>query len=53
MTFNFSIEEANLIIQGLAELPVKVSLALIQKIQQQAKEQEGDKNVVSDENPTT
>ncbi len=35
-TFKVTEQEANLLIQGLAELPAKVSMNLIAKIQQQA-----------------
>jgi hypothetical protein len=31
-----SVEEINLILQGLGELPAKMSMAIIQKVQQQA-----------------
>jgi len=39
--FNFKVteQEANIIIQGLAELPAKISMGLIGKIQDQAKKQ--------------
>lgn len=41
MTFTFEVseQEANLILAGLGELPAKVSLGLIQKLQAQAGEQ--------------
>ncbi len=34
-----SVEEINLILQGLGELPAKMSMAIIQKVQQQAASQ--------------
>ena len=37
--FNLTIEEANLVLGALGELPAKVSMALIQKLQQQAQAQ--------------
>ena len=39
--FNFQLEEqeANLILQALSELPLKTSINLVQKIQQQAQAQ--------------
>jgi len=39
MTFEVTPEEANLILAGLSELPAKISLALINKIQQQGQAQ--------------
>lgn len=39
LKFELSLEEANLVIQALSELPVRVSLGLINKLQIQAKEQ--------------
>lgn len=39
MNFEVTLEEANLIIAGLAELPFKLSAALINKLQEQAKPQ--------------
>ena len=36
MKFELEIEEVNVILQGLGELPAKHSMGLIQKIQQQA-----------------
>ena len=39
LTFKITIEEANLILAGLQELPAKVSNPLTMKIQQQAREQ--------------
>jgi hypothetical protein len=41
MDFKFEVteQEANLIIQGLGELPAKISMNLIAKIQTQANEQ--------------
>lgn len=35
----FSVEEVNLIIQGLGEIPAKLSMNLIQRIQDEATEQ--------------
>jgi hypothetical protein len=39
LTFKLTIEDANLILAGLQELPAKVSNPLTVKIQQQAREQ--------------
>ena len=39
LTFKITIEEANLVLAGLQELPAKVSNPLTMKIQQQAREQ--------------
>ena len=39
MQFEVTVEEANLIVQALAELPFKLSAALIQKLQEQGKQQ--------------
>ena len=39
MNFEVTVEEANLIVQALAEMPFKLSAALIQKLQQQGKAQ--------------
>ena len=36
LNFNVTLEEANVIMAGLGELPAKVSAALITKLQQQA-----------------
>ena len=36
MKFEFKIEEVNIILQGLGELPAKLSMNLIQSIQEQA-----------------
>ena len=36
MKFEFKIEEVNIILQGLGELPAKLSMNLIQSVQQQA-----------------
>ena len=36
MKFEFSVDEINIILQGLGELPAKLSMNLIQKIQEQA-----------------
>ena len=38
-TFKFTEQEANLVLQGLGELPAKTSMSIINKIQIQAKEQ--------------
>ena len=37
--FELTEDEANVVLSGLGELPAKVSLSVIQKIQAQAKEQ--------------
>ena len=37
--FELTEDEANVVLAGLGELPAKVSLSVIQKIQAQAKEQ--------------
>jgi hypothetical protein len=39
LTFTLSEKEANLIISGLGELPAKVSMDLIMKLQSQARPQ--------------
>lgn len=39
MQFEVTVDEANLIVTALAELPFKVSQALIQKLQAQGKAQ--------------
>lgn len=39
MQFEVTVDEANVIMQALAELPFKASAALIQKLQQQGKAQ--------------
>ena len=36
MKFEFEIEEVNIILKGLGELPAKLSMNLIQSIQEQA-----------------
>ena len=42
MNLTLTIEEANLVLAGLLELPAKMSMKLIQKIHQQAQEQQAD-----------
>lgn len=39
MKFEVTLEEANLLLAALGELPAKVSMALINKLQQQAQGQ--------------
>jgi len=39
LNFTISVEEANLILNALGELPAKVSMAVIQKLQAQAQPQ--------------
>jgi len=39
INLDLSLEEINLILNGLGELPAKASMAVIQKIQQQAQPQ--------------
>jgi hypothetical protein len=39
LNFTLTIEEANLVLAGLQELPAKVANPLTQKIQEQAREQ--------------
>ena len=39
MQFDVTVDEANLIVQSLAEMPFKLSAALIQKLQAQGKAQ--------------
>ena len=39
MNFEITVDEANLIVTALAELPFKASAALIQKLQAQGKQQ--------------
>ena len=36
LTFNVTLDEANIILAGLGELPTKVSAGLVTKLQQQA-----------------
>ena len=40
LTFTVSPEEANMIVGGLAELPAKFSMGLINKLQMQASQQQ-------------
>ena len=42
MNLTLTIEEANLVLAGLLELPANMSMQLIQKIHQQAQEQQAD-----------
>ena len=42
MNLTLTIEEANLVLAGLLERPAKMSMQLIQKIHQQAQEQQAD-----------
>ena len=39
MNFELTVEEANLVFGALSELPAKVSMGLILKLQEQAREQ--------------
>lgn len=39
LTFKVTPEEAQILINGLGELPAKVSMALVMKLQRQASEQ--------------
>ena len=39
INFNFEVDEVNLILSGLGELPAKLSMAVIQKIHQQVAQQ--------------
>lgn len=39
LSFTFTFEEANIILAGLAELPAKTSMSVIEKVQDQAKQQ--------------
>ncbi|HUX61733.1 MAG TPA: hypothetical protein VMV32_10520 [Ignavibacteriaceae bacterium] len=39
LEFKVTMEEANLILQALGEVPAKLSMVLIGKLQEQAKEQ--------------
>ena len=43
LKFAFSLEETNLILQGLFELPVKVSMELIGKIKKETQSQIAEK----------
>ena len=52
MNLELTIEEANLVLAGLLELPAKVSMQLIQKIHQQAQEQQADVEVEESEEET-
>lgn len=38
INFNFEVDEVNVILTGLLELPAKVSMGIIQKIHQQVAE---------------
>lgn len=48
LSLTFTLEEANILMAGLAELPAKVSMSIIQKVQDQAKQQM-EPTVVSEE----
>jgi hypothetical protein len=39
MNFEVAVEEANLVVQALAEMPFKLTAPLIQKLQEQGKAQ--------------
>ena len=52
MNLELTIEEANLVLAGLLELPAKVSMQLIQKIHQQAQEQHAEVEVEESEEET-
>lgn len=39
LTFTVTLDQANIIMAGLSELPVKASLTLINELQKQAQEQ--------------
>ena len=52
MNLELTIEEANLVLAGLLELPAKMSMQLIQKIHQQAQEQQADVEVEESEEET-
>ena len=39
MRFEFEVEQVNIILQGLGELPAKLSMGLITNIQKQAEKQ--------------
>jgi hypothetical protein len=51
MNLELNIEEANLVLAGLLELPAKMSMQLIQKIHQQAREQQADVEEPEEETP--
>ena len=51
MNLELTIEEANLVLAGLLELPAKMSMQLIQKIHQQAQEQQADIEESEEETP--
>ena len=51
MNLELNIEEANLVLAGLLELPAKLSMQLIQKIHQQAREQQADVEEPEEETP--
>jgi len=48
LSLTFTFEEANILLAGLAELPAKASMSIIQKVQDQAKQQM-EPTVVSEE----
>ena len=52
MNLELTLEEANLVLAGLLELPAKMSMQLIQKIHQQAQEQQADVEVEESEEET-
>ena len=51
MNLELTIEEANLVLAGLLELPAKMSMQLIQKIHKQAQEQQADDEEPQEETP--
>ena len=51
MNLELTIEEANLVLAGLLELPAKMIMHLIQKIQQQAREQHAEVEEPEEETP--
>ena len=51
MNLELTLEEANLVLAGLLELPAKVSMQLIQKIHQQAREQHAEVEEPEEETP--
>ena len=49
INFNFEVDEVNLILSGLGELPAKLSMKVIQKIHQQVAQQGDVEEVEEDE----
>jgi hypothetical protein len=50
ITFEFTVEEVNIILQGLSELPAKTSMLLLQKIQEEGNKQIYQQKTIAKEN---